>query len=77
MKNYLLIKRVNDRNGNPFRLIILIENGIIGKVYESRFSSPNIIHHLHKQGYQELIEVLVSPSEYKRLKGQLKVIRED
>ncbi len=69
MSLFQVISRNNDRNGNPYRLVLLYtqQASLIGG-YEARSSSPNICGRLRKDGHAELPSFHVSPAEYNQTK---------
>ena len=71
MKAFQVISRNNDRNGNPFRMIIIYKffKGLgftIG--VEERSSMPDTVRLLRSLKYQELQSFHITPKEYRELK---------
>lgn len=73
MKVAQVISRNNDINGNPFRLIIVSEDGLTVQVLEARQSRPNW---LYNNEMLTLDTIHVQPAEYNRLKRKYKNILE-
>lgn len=63
-----IISRNNDRNGNPYRLVLayLKGGGCVG--FEERSSSPNIVGKFNKLAARQLMTFHVAPTKYKQTK---------
>lgn len=59
------LSRPNDRNGNPYRLILVYDGcGNLVTAYEARSSSPNITGELRRRLIAELPGFHLAPVEY-------------
>lgn len=72
---FQVLSRNNDRNGNPFRLMIVYgqEGGIV-EAYEARSSMPNHRKVLRNRGLIELVDFHLVAKEYNTMKDCCKAI---
>jgi hypothetical protein len=69
VESWQMLSRNNDRNGNPYRLVLayLVGGGIVG--FEERSSMPNIVSRkFSKLAARQLPTFHLSPSEYNNTK---------
>lgn len=70
---YQVISRNNDRNGNPYRLVMVYNhNASLIRAIEERSSSPNCLRDLHRQGIYGIYPFHVQPLEYRTIAAMLK-----
>ncbi len=66
---YQVISHNNDRNGNPFRLVLVFNSDLqVIKAVECRSSMPNYLHEDHIKMSKQLPSYHLSPSEYNETK---------
>lgn len=67
---FQVVSRDNDRNGNPYRLVLVYDDtACVVQMFEARSSSPNIVLLLRRMDLLELVEFKVSPAVYRQVRN--------
>lgn len=63
---FQVLSRVNDKSGNPYRLVMVYGgDGDVVEMTEARSSSPDVIKELVRRGYVQLPSIFISVGEYR------------